>query len=412
MNNIGPADRTSLTRWTVDFPLGGGDQFRVPQIDIRQAQGAHDVAVIRIPGKLTAVEKTFTTGAPVKITWRNRWSSNRFIGYVHHVQAHYGAEKYSTRLVCVGASFPLITVKQRTFSNMTADHVVRQIAAEHGLLAITEPHPRVYESIPQPTISDWSLLCRLAAETGYVLRAEQTRLVFLSRATVASQNKPMAHQLLHSSNSAQSAVQTSQIYDFDPILADYLPELGISNTRKAVRAVDPSGQAVVLENGTASSNAMGIFTKPIDVVANSVQDAEARLAATMEAARFVHRARATTVGIPTIAPEKILYLDGLPRPYAGYWTVLSVTHRLKNAASYTMSMELGSERLDPAPMKPGQNLSPQSQGLIAAKDISQYQLLRVFESESKLDTLPRDVDKVVGKPFDTAVWKSTVLTEV
>jgi len=289
---------------------------------------------------------------------------------------------------------------------------VRQIAAEHGLLAVTEPHPRIYETIPQPTISDWALLCRLAKETGYVLRADQTRIYFLSRATFESQNKPMAQVLTMTAGYANGLSAATTVFDFDPILADYFPEKGISNTRKSVKAVDPnSGQTVQVDGGLATNQAPGIFTKPVSDVANSVQDAQARLEASVEASRFVHRARMTSVGSPVTSPEKFVYVSGVPVPYDGYWTVLSVTHRLKNTAQYTMEMEVGTDALLGNQPTPSDKLSNDMKNTIVARDQSNYQTLRIMDSDSRLDSPPQDIRGVLGQPFE-AVWKSTTLTEV
>ena len=405
-------DRRSITRYSIEFPLSGPDEIQAPQLEIRQAQGAHDVATILTPGRLNNLDKGYTTGAPVRIKWSNRWGSNQFVGYVHHVQNHFGSDNSSAKIVCVGASFPLIAVKQRAFSNATADLVVKTVAAEYGLLAVTESHPRVYGSIPQPTISDWALLCRLADETGYVLRADQTRIYFLPRATFEAQNKPMAQVLTMTTADANSLTAATTVFDFEPLLAEYFPERGVSNTRKAIKAIDPeTGRSIELDGGLANNQTGGLFTKSVNEVTNSVQDARARLEASLEANRFIHRARVTSVGSPVTAPEKMVYIVGVPAPYDGYWTVLSVTHRIKNATQYVMEMEVGTDMLVGNEPTPSSTLTNEMSNTIAARDVSSYQTLRLMDSDSRLDVIPQDVTGVLGKPFGSA-WKSTTLTEV
>lgn len=406
------ADRTSPTRYSIEFPQSGSDNLFRPQLEIRQAHGAHDVAVVTSLGKLSNLNQGYKTGAPVRIKWGNRWGRNQFVGYVHHVQSHFGSDNYTTKIVCVGASFPLIAEKQRTFANATADLVVKQIASEYGLLAVTEPHPRVYETISQPSISDWSLLCRMAKETGYVLRAEQTRLVFLSRKAFNEQNRPMAQRLSMVSGTSSNLSAATTLFDFDPILADYLPEKGISNTRKSIKAVDPNtGQSVVIDAGLDGKEDEGVFFKPVAEVTNSVQDAQARLESSIESNRFRHRARALSVGSPVTSPEKFVYISGVPEPYNGYWTVLSVTHRMRDAYQYLMEMEVGTDELRGSEPLPSKDLTVDMQYSISARDTSNYQLLKIMEEDSRLDAGAQDVSGVVGRPF-ASVWKSTTLTEV
>jgi phage protein D len=370
------------------------------------------MAVINIPGKLAAVEKQFTTGAPVSISWSNRWGKNKFIGYVHHVRAHYGSDSYSTQIICVSASFPMVAIKQRVFESTTADHVIRQIAIEHGLRPITEPHPRLYETIPQPTISDWALACRLARETGYVLRADQTTLLFLPRSTFIKESRPIAQTMSMTTGVAANLTQLSSVFSFDPILADYLPEAGIDNNRKIARAVNPrTGDELTMEYASPSNVTSGIFSNPIDLVANSVQDAMARLNAVAEASRFVHRARVLAVGSPVTQPERMVYLNGLPRPYDGFWTVLSVTHRIQNTGQYLMEMEVGSEDLTDSTSSPGSTLSPEMRDKIVAKDISEFKTIQVMDSESTLDVLPTDYNNIVGRAFDRARWRTVMYVE-
>lgn len=407
------ADRKSLTKYSVEFPLSGSTGVLMPMVEIRQSQGSHDVAVVSYGGKLDNMHKSFTTGAPVKIRWSNRWGSNQFVGYVHHVRAHFGSDNYTSDVVCVGASFPLISVKQRSFTNVTADLVVRKIAMEHGLRAVTEPHPRIYETVLQPTISDWALLCRLAKETGYVLRANQTRIEFLSRATFEAQNKPMAQILTMTSGVSNSTSTLSTMFDFDPIIGDYLPEIGVSNTRKSVRAVDPAtGQTVSLERGLGLNDVSGIFTKPVDTVTNSIQDAQASLDATVEASRFTYRARVSSVGSPVTSPDKMVYLKGLPNPYEGYWTVLSVVHRITDTSRYLMDFQVGSDLLRGAEPQPASGLSEAVRDNIVARDVGQYQTLRSLTDDSTLNTIPGDYEGFIGRAFTGAVWQNTTLVEV
>lgn len=405
------ADRSSLTSYSVEFPLSGDVPALLPEVEVRQSQMSHDVAVVSLANRLDNLQRGFRTGAPVRIRWGNRWGDSQFVGYVHNVQPHFGSDRFSTKVVCVGASFPMVTVRQRTFSNTTADLVVRQVAAEHGLLAVAEPHPRVYETVPQPTISDWALLMRLAHETGYVLRAEQTRVMFMSRRRVEQETRPMAQTMAMTTSPSNTMSSASSVFSFDPILADYLPERGVSDTRKQVRALDPStGDYLVLDAGLDRQG--GLFTKPVDVVANSVSAALARLDSAVEASRFVHRARVRSVGSPPTAPERMVYLAGVPEPYDGYWTVLSVTHRIRSLTDYTMEMEVGSDALRSGEPGPTAGLSEEMRYSINARDVASYRTLRVRNSDSVLDSRAPDLEGDVGRALTRAAWRSATLTAV
>jgi len=211
---------------------------------------------------------------------------------------------------------------------------------------------------------------------------------------------------------ANSLTAATTVFDFEPLLAEYFPERGVSNTRKAIKAIDPeTGRSIELDGGLANNQTGGLFTKSVNEVTNSVQDARARLEASLEANRFIHRARVTSVGSPVTAPEKMVYIVGVPAPYDGYWTVLSVTHRIKNATQYVMEMEVGTDMLVGNEPTPSSTLTNEMSNTIAARDVSSYQTLRLMDSDSRLDVIPQDVTGVLGKPFGSA-WKSTTLTEV
>lgn len=403
------ANRYSKTNLQIEFPLSESVPKKAGrgQVEILESSTGHDVATIRFLGSIEYANARYSTGAPVKIFWSNRYGESQFLGYVHHLRPNFMNDQIATDIICIGASFSLLGINQRTFQDVTADSVVKQLAQENYFQAITEPHPRIYKTLHQGGVSDWSMLRRLSKETGYVLNCDGTTIYFVSRDSYRNYYKPMS-QSFYYARGGPAAHRVSDVFEFKPVVGDYVPEVGAANLVRSVTSIDPSTGSTFQVKGNLDTGASkrAVFSAPTMKIAGTPAEAEAILKGRLEENRFVYRATATVVGSPIAAPERLIYLVGVPDPYGGYWTVINVRHVIKSTNNYLMELDLGSDSLmgsvDPPPNK---SLSPEKQGSpiirVANRDLSNP--LSVKKSESEINA--RQVVKgYTGKALEYARW--------
>jgi phage protein D len=403
------ADHNVQNWYLAEFPLGTSTVPFYKGVEVRQAQGAHDIAVIPIEGIVSNLDRSYASGAPVRLTWGNRYGQNIFVGYVNHTKQDLQITHPRTYVVCLGASYPLLEVRQRAFEQVSADLVASVLARNQGLGAQVDAHPRTYPVMLQDTISDWALLQRLAAETGYVLRMEGTTLQFVSRARMEAYYKPRAQVYFQNRSAVANLQGLNTIISFTPVVGDYLPQVGATNTTKTITQVDPVTGMTILTaqapSGAASSRAF--FTSPQSTTSHTLQEASSNLEAATQASKYVYRAKATLRGSALTAPERFVYLKGVPAPYGGYWTVLSVTHRVAGKFNYYCDVELGTDGLYGEVPLPTAGLSSEMQGASILSGQTAFADLSVPESVLNIKT---DVVGQMGIALQAARWTSNVVT--
>lgn len=403
------ADRNVPTWWQAEFPLLGAQVPLFRGFELTQRQGAHDVAVIPFEGEVNHLSESYATGAPVRLTWGNRYGQGEFVGYVHHTRQRLQTRHPVSEVVCVGAGFPLFEVRQRAFENVTADQTVGTLAHAQGLAAVVDAHPRVYPILMQDTISDWALLTRLANETGYVLRPEGTTVQFVTRTHMEEYYRPRA-QVYHLASDQNSLLPTqSTLFNFTPMVGDYFPETGATNTTKTVTRIDPTtGEVQALSQApTGGAAARSFFTSPQAVGAHTALEATSALEAASQRSRYVYRAKASLQGSAVTTPERFVYLKGVTAPYGGYWTVLSVKHRVEGRFKYFCEVELGTDGLYGEVSLPTDALSSEMRGAVIVSDSSST--LNLAPAASVLVT-KNDVVGRVGTPLLAARWTSNVVS--
>lgn len=336
--------RQARTRYKVTFPLAPETPF-YRKVQVIQRSGALDIAVVPVRGEIANLDTLYATGAPVQIEWENAYGTGLFVGYVHHHSPDFDQLSPWIDVVCVGAAYPMLVQKQRVFEYTTADHVARTLASEHGLSAETDQHSRIYQSLAQPGISDWALLRKLADDTGYVLRLEGTCLQFVKRARADAYYRPRAQVFQRKTHPTINLTRVSEVVSFKPLVGDLMAES--PNTAKSITQMNPlsAGTLTISRYPEGASAASAQFTTPTGRIAADWSEATTLLEAAVENNRFVYRAKATLHGNPYVAPERLIYLQGMDGAYGGYWTVLSARHRVNGAHNYFVDVELGSDGL-------------------------------------------------------------------
>jgi phage protein D len=344
--NVSTRNRTAFR---VTLPLSPIVNRPQPKnIRIIQKPCSHDIAVFALhtPDKLTGI----MSGAPVAITWTNQRGSGSFRGYIYRVDPMYEANSaQSVNVICIGASYPLMNKGVDVWVGVTAPDVVKDIAFRNGLAADVEHHPRVYGQVMQAGESYWKLLVRLADETGYVLRMEDSTLVFRSRDSMTQHFRPIAPTMKMVRSGDPAAQARANILDFKAKVGEFTPELGAARASRSVFGLDPKSGATLNKNVGAvdpyRADGDPVFEEfLVHAVVNNQSEVDTAVAAAQERNRFSRFAKMTTWGEPYLAPERVLYLTGMEPDLAGYWTVRSVIHNI-DAANYKCEVELATDGL-------------------------------------------------------------------
>lgn len=251
--------------FTVEFPKSSGMELLLIGAELYQDMGEHDRLVLHFKGLLNSKKPGVVGKDPVLFTFRSGKLTSKWYGYIHSIKPDNSFQGGNTNIVCVGASSDLKETDQKIYRNVTADQVITKIAKKYGMEAITQRHPRVRESIVQAGQSDWQLITRLANQTGFALRCENTSLLFVSKDKIFL-NKKDSSPYFNYVNSSETGVTTRElrmtgtILSFNPIISDKSPESGVRVDR-VVTGMDPkSGSTIKVmhPNKTVKSTNKGI----------------------------------------------------------------------------------------------------------------------------------------------------------
>lgn len=340
---------------SVEFPLSTRPPLRVSTFNLMQNRYAHEMAIIRFKD-WNVQYSDIRPNDPVKCILRGRNFSREFVGYIHEIKPEITPGNRSVAVSIIGASYKLKQARQRIFENVTADAVVKQVAAEQGFSAFTDAHPRVYEQIAQPGVSDLQLLSRLARQCGYSLRLENTSIYFQQLTTDFRTLRANAQrfEMRDANNPAGST-----LYSFNLTLSESAQFVDAYKSAVQVGGVTPQtykANLVTNQNrpetirDTSSPELFDSFAT--NIVAPSYDIAYYEAVALDEKNRFPYRATIKVLGTPTIGPDKPIYLDGLGTDYSGYWIVLSARHEVvetgPNVYQYLTHLEVGADSLGQA----------------------------------------------------------------
>lgn len=335
-----------------DFPLGTNPPQRITSFTVNQERYAHEMITVKFRD-WDMQYSNIKPGNPVTCTLRSTDKSRVFYGYIHDIRPHITPGARFTDMTIIGASYQLKQANQKVFQNVTATDVVKKVASSHGFSVEFDEHPRVYEQIVQPGITDLQLLTRLAKQCGYTLRVENTAIHFKNFITDFNKYKKSADSfVMRNANDPQG----STLYSFDLLLSESYKYLDSYKSAIQVGGVDPL--ANTLNIATNQSRPTTIKTKSeielfdsyaTDVVAPGSTIAYYEAKAADERNRFPYRARVTVIGSPNIKPDQPVYLEGLGPDYSGYWIVLSAIHSVietsPNVFQYTTTMDVGADSL-------------------------------------------------------------------
>jgi phage protein D len=336
---------------SVTFPNASIDPTYVYSLTLQQKFYEHEVLSMTFKDWAYSFDNV-KPGTPVEIQMRSAKDSREFYGYVHHVEADKTPGRDFATIHCVGGSFPLKQSSQLSYKNVTANMVVEEIANKHGLVAIADPHPRLFPQIAHPGLTDWQMLVKLAKQVGWGLRTENTEVYFQplleDYKTYRAQaprffQRPVGHGF-------------GGIYSFNPVVGDSINYDGDVKAAVAVAGVDKTTKSAVKSakqkrrKVTRRSSQDEFFDRyNTDAVAPSLEIMEYEAEAAELRNAFPYRATVKVIGQTRLRPGMPVFLGNLGKDYSGFWTVLGTEHHYEETQTkvytYTTTLTVGTDSL-------------------------------------------------------------------
>lgn len=231
-------EQAFFTKYTVTFP-------KTPDLDtdiglvgaeLYQAIEEHDRLILHFKGKPNNKETVLAYGDPVIFEYQSGKTKYKFYGTIYQLNPDNTPQVNNLSVICISASEDLKNTDQDIYKNVTADQVVSKIAAKKNMKPVTQRHPRVRKSIAQAGQSYWQLLRRLARQTGFALRAENTNLIFMSKDKIFQTKKKFAPYFNYEGNVTKEVVNKAEslfgtIIYFNPRVSDNSAEMGTNVDR-------------------------------------------------------------------------------------------------------------------------------------------------------------------------------------
>lgn len=234
----------------VYFPKTPKFELLLIGAELHQEIESHDVLILTFKGKPRKDETTIVSSDPVQFIYTSGASSSTFEGYVYEIDPASTMQAHVTQIWCVSASSLLKDSAQEIYKNVTADQVVAKIAKKHGLNAVTQRHPRLREAIVQAGQTDWQLLRRLAKQTGFALKAENTTLFFMSKNKIFQDKKSRAPYFKYKDGITKAQRSVGTCLEFKPLVSDDSIELGVRVDRVMTGVSTASGNPITTTHPT------------------------------------------------------------------------------------------------------------------------------------------------------------------
>lgn len=347
---------------------------------IRMSEGEHQIATLTVLTPLArdraALEASVPSslvlpeGTPVAFTWGSSLADMAtWYGYVASREVQASAAQHGNtaipvvpvRYTLTGISMPMQSPRARAYTGVTASAAARRVIADYNLAAYVTPHPRIWPTLAQGTLSDFAWLGRLAELVGYRLVVDTDRISFAPAEidlTPASVAVPVVNR-----NIAPGIYDT--LITFDPASGQSDPSGAVAATQAAFAVRPSSGTPALaaaipaIATGTGGVTAP-TFTRIATGTAQSYSDAAYNAAAAASASRYWVYAKAKVDGSARLRPGRSVLLagSGLPTADQGTWRVSTVTHTLELSAigrttsSYYAHLELGRDQADGLDVRP------------------------------------------------------------
>jgi phage protein D len=329
---------------------------RVYSANIFHNRYEHQVAVLNFKDWGISSDAV-SSGSPINFTLEGSYDTKDFYGYVHHIKVKREPGAFFTEVVAIGASYAMKQQSQQVYNEMSADLIIKTICDKYNFSCFAQPHPRIYDQVSQAGHTDWQLMVRLAKQSGYSLRTENTEVYF----------QPLLYDYTNYRAEAPTfymnpeySVKGSTLYSFKPLIGESIQYDEDIKSAVAISGVDKVSKSAVSitkqkrNKKTRKQSTVEHFDKfeslvvaPDPLIAKYESDAAEDRNNT-----FPYRATAEVLGEPTLRPDLPVYFEGLGDGYSGYWTILGVEHKLleteRNSQTYTTVLTVGTDSLGSA----------------------------------------------------------------
>lgn len=250
--NLMYLEKASQYNFVAKFPKTPGisDDIRLVSADLIQVAEEHDRLLLKFKGRPNEKTTVLAYGDPVEFTYSSGVNEYVFTGHIYSIDPQNTPQVSNLDIVCISSSgFVLKNTNQAIYENVTADQVVEKICRKNGLKAVTQRHPRVRLGITQAGQSDWQLMRRLAKQTGFALRAENTTIFFMSKDKIYNSKKKSAPYFYYGDASEVGLVTKaeraySSIFYFYPYVSDNSAELGSRVDRVITGINEKTGEII------------------------------------------------------------------------------------------------------------------------------------------------------------------------
>lgn len=246
-------ESTASPHWSnfsVKFPKAPDFELLLITADLYQEQESHDVLVLTFKGKSTKDDTSIVTSDPVEFKYSSGDVESVFQGYVYQINPISTVKAHVTEVWCISASAVLKDSDQVIFKNVTADQVVSKIASKRGMTAVTQRHPRLRESVVQAGQTDWQILRRLAKQTGFALRTENTTIFFVSKDKIYRDKKAKAAYFKYNDGLTKEQRHVGTCLAFTPRVSDDSIETGVRVDRVMSGTSSSSGSIISTSHST------------------------------------------------------------------------------------------------------------------------------------------------------------------
>lgn len=335
----------------VEFPNSASSPRYVTYATLYQNRYQHEIVLLEFRDWNVDFDE-ITTGSPIFITINDGGNKKEFKGYVDTVTPDQAPGKSITKVTAISPSYNMKTTRQTIYKDMSADGVIQQIASEYRFNAFTTPHPRLYPQISQAGCSDWEFIVKLAKQSGYSLRTENTEVYLqpMLYEYTTKRGEATRFTMRDASNPAGS-----NLYTFEPTISETISYDGDVKAAIAVSGLDEASTGLLSFTQQERLKPTKKKTKPeffdkfaTNVVAPTALIAQYEAEAAEQRAAFPYRATAKVLGDATLRPDAPVFLEGVGS-YSGYWVILGTEHTIeetdRNIFMYTTILHLGTDSL-------------------------------------------------------------------
>lgn len=339
---------------TVTFPTSDSPPYQTYEATLTHNRYEHEILKVSFWDWGTDYD-SIASGSPIKATLSASGKVRDFVGYVSHVTPTVRAGRHVTEVVAVGASYLMKNEGQAVYKDLTADAIVKKIAAKYNFACKAIPHGRVYPQVAQSGHTDWELIVRLAKQCGYTVRVQNTELYFEPLLEDFTSYKAQALTFIRTM--ADDFINKTTIFDFTPVVGDAVPFEDTMKASISIAGVDNPNLLYMKKVKQTEPRATKSMSKPpvfdsIYTGTVATDDAMATFeseAASLLAKTFPYRATVEVKGDVEARPNYPVYLKGLGTKYDGYWTILGVEHIIEDGLDrnqvYTCILRVGTDSL-------------------------------------------------------------------